>query len=102
MFESNLTRPLSLSLPLSLPLDIDDCQSNPCQNGGTCIDEINSFVCLCLPSYGGATCEKGNDVEENSAFSFHSTKGGVCVLWKQRAEKEEEEEVDKWIEGGND
>lgn len=39
--------------------DIDDCQSNPCQNGGTCIDEIDSFVCLCLPSYGGATCEKG-------------------------------------------
>uniref|UniRef100_A0A3B5BD10 Neurocan b n=1 Tax=Stegastes partitus TaxID=144197 RepID=A0A3B5BD10_9TELE len=39
-------------------VDIDDCQSNPCQNGGTCIDEINSFVCLCLPSYGGATCEK--------------------------------------------
>ncbi|TSK53689.1 Neurocan core protein [Bagarius yarrelli] len=38
--------------------DIDECQSNPCQNGGTCIDEINSFVCLCLPSYGGATCEK--------------------------------------------
>lgn len=39
--------------------DIDECQSNPCQNGGTCIDEVNSFVCLCLPSYGGATCEKG-------------------------------------------
>ncbi|CAL8396008.1 unnamed protein product [Boreogadus saida] len=38
--------------------NIDDCQSNPCQNGGTCIDEINSFVCLCLPSYGGTTCEK--------------------------------------------
>uniref|UniRef100_A0A8C9Z4Y3 Neurocan core protein n=1 Tax=Sander lucioperca TaxID=283035 RepID=A0A8C9Z4Y3_SANLU len=55
--------------------DIDDCQSNPCQNGGTCIDEINSFVCLCLPSYGGAACEKGNDVDENSAFSFHPTKG---------------------------
>ncbi|CAB1460177.1 unnamed protein product, partial [Pleuronectes platessa] len=43
---------------------IDDCQSNPCQNGGTCIDEINSFVCLCLPSYGGATCEKGNHVDK--------------------------------------
>ena len=44
-----------------LPPDVDDCHSNPCQNGGTCIDEINSFVCLCLPSYGGATCEKGNN-----------------------------------------
>lgn len=53
---------LLFSLPLSLPPDIDDCQSNPCQNGGTCIDEVNSFVCLCLPSYGGATCEKGNNL----------------------------------------
>ncbi|KAI1230655.1 hypothetical protein IHE44_0010130 [Lamprotornis superbus] len=41
--------------------DIDDCLSSPCQNGGTCIDEINSFVCLCLPSYGGSRCEKGGD-----------------------------------------
>nr|XP_014433650.1 neurocan core protein [Pelodiscus sinensis] len=40
-------------------LDIDDCLSSPCQNGGTCIDEINSFVCLCLPSYGDSLCEKG-------------------------------------------
>lgn len=47
--------------------DIDDCQSNPCQNGGTCIDEINSFVCLCLPSYGGAACEKGNVLSRNTS-----------------------------------
>lgn len=74
-----LTQPLSSSLPP----DIDDCQSNPCQNGGTCIDEINSFVCLCLPSYGGATCEKGNNVEKTSAFSFLfgrlTQQRGVCV-----------------------
>lgn len=39
--------------------DVDDCQSEPCENGGTCIDKIDSFLCLCLPSYGGDTCEKG-------------------------------------------
>uniref|UniRef100_A0A8C3NQT0 Neurocan n=1 Tax=Cyanoderma ruficeps TaxID=181631 RepID=A0A8C3NQT0_9PASS len=44
--------------------DIDDCLSSPCQNGGTCIDEVNSFVCLCLPSYGGSRCEKGGDSAE--------------------------------------
>uniref|UniRef100_A0A8C0WSI8 Neurocan core protein n=1 Tax=Castor canadensis TaxID=51338 RepID=A0A8C0WSI8_CASCN len=39
--------------------DIDDCACSPCENGGTCIDEVNGFVCLCLPSYGGSLCEKG-------------------------------------------
>lgn len=39
--------------------DVDDCQSEPCANGGTCIDKIDSFLCLCLPSYGGDMCEKG-------------------------------------------
>ena len=39
--------------------DVDDCQSDPCENGGTCIDKIDSFVCLCLPSYEGEMCEKG-------------------------------------------
>lgn len=94
VFVFNLTQPLSFSLPLFLPLDIDDCQSNPCQNGGTCIDEINSFVCLCLPSYGGATCEKGNNMDENSAFSFdslaHSTKGcvsGGSREWRRREKR---------------
>lgn len=65
---------------LSFPPDVDDCQSNPCQNGGTCIDEINSFVCLCLPSYGGATCEKGNKAEEGGVYpSARSTK--ACAFW---------------------
>lgn len=45
--------------------DVDDCQSEPCENGGTCIDKIDSFLCLCLPSYGGDTCEKGES--ENTA-----------------------------------
>jgi len=27
--------------------DIDECLSNPCQNGGTCIDGENEFHCIC-------------------------------------------------------
>ncbi|XP_023372933.1 neurocan core protein [Otolemur garnettii] len=41
--------------------DIDDCVCSPCENGGTCIDEVNGFVCLCLPSYGGSLCEKDTE-----------------------------------------
>ncbi|NXE48844.1 PGCA protein, partial [Casuarius casuarius] len=39
------------------PEDIDECHSSPCLNGATCVDGIDSFKCLCLPSYGGDLCE---------------------------------------------
>nr|QEM40460.1 aggrecan [Kogia sima] len=37
--------------------DIDECLSSPCLNGATCVDAIDSFTCLCLPSYQGDLCE---------------------------------------------
>ncbi|XP_060550798.1 LOW QUALITY PROTEIN: aggrecan core protein [Pantherophis guttatus] len=38
-------------------IDIDECHSNPCLNGATCVDGIHTFTCLCLPSYGGNRCD---------------------------------------------
>ena len=40
--------------------DIDECASIPCQNGGTCIDGINSYTCVCVPGHAGDNCEIGN------------------------------------------
>ena len=40
--------------------DIDDCASNPCQNGGTCNDGVNSYTCDCVPGHAGDNCEIGN------------------------------------------
>ena len=42
-------------------LDIDDCDANQCENGGTCQDEINAYSCVCAPGYTGNNCEIGND-----------------------------------------
>ena len=39
--------------------DIDECISDPCQNGGTCKDEGNRFTCHCKDGYNGRTCENG-------------------------------------------
>ena len=37
-------------------LDIDDCQPNPCLNGGTCVDGLNSFTCDCINGFIGSNC----------------------------------------------
>lgn len=37
--------------------DIDECDSNPCQNNGNCIDEINGYQCNCTGSFAGDECE---------------------------------------------
>lgn len=37
--------------------DIDECESNPCMNGGNCIDRINGYQCSCMISYIGQHCE---------------------------------------------
>ena len=38
-------------------IDVDECASSPCQNGGTCIDGISSYTCKCGQSYEGKNCE---------------------------------------------
>lgn len=40
----------------SVTPDIDECASNPCQNGGTCSDGVNSFSCNCVVGFLGDTC----------------------------------------------
>ena len=37
--------------------DVNECASMPCQNNGTCIDDINGFTCNCTSAFTGAVCE---------------------------------------------
>ena len=50
-------------------LDINDCKPSPCQNGGTCIDGVNSYTCKCRKKYAGKHCE-------NSKFRWCSKEEG--------------------------
>lgn len=38
-------------------ININDCSSNPCSNGGTCLDGVNDYTCSCAPGYTGQNCE---------------------------------------------
>ncbi|KAG5839258.1 hypothetical protein ANANG_G00203140 [Anguilla anguilla] len=36
--------------------NINECASAPCLNGGTCVDDVNRFLCTCAKGWIGATC----------------------------------------------
>ncbi|XP_035869045.1 aggrecan core protein isoform X1 [Phyllostomus discolor] len=50
--------------------DIDECLSSPCLNGATCVDAIDAFTCLCLPSYRGDLCETDQELCEEGWTKF--------------------------------
>lgn len=37
---------------------INECSSNPCLNGGACIDGPASFICFCSNGFIGTRCEE--------------------------------------------
>lgn len=41
--------------------DVNECQSEPCKNGGTCQDLPGSFACFCPEGFVGTQCETGRD-----------------------------------------
>ena len=48
-----------MSLYLFYIVDIDECESNPCENGGTCTDAVNGYSCECAPGFTDANCQTG-------------------------------------------
>ncbi|KAI8519523.1 hypothetical protein Bbelb_027800 [Branchiostoma belcheri] len=41
--------------------DVNECISRPCQNGGACLDGINSYHCHCAHGFTGQSCESDID-----------------------------------------
>ncbi|XP_078582053.1 cubilin-like isoform X2 [Branchiostoma floridae x Branchiostoma japonicum] len=72
--------------------NIDECASNPCQNGGTCNDGVNGYSCTCTSSFTGPNCEQaqqtcgGSLSGESGSFTFPLTPGqnyphGLSCAW---------------------
>ena len=40
-----------------LPVEIDECESGPCQNGAECQDRLNGYHCACADGYQGTQCQ---------------------------------------------
>ncbi len=53
----------------------NECESNPCENGGTCTDLIGDFSCNCPPGLTGPTC----DINIGVCQSNSCANGGTCI-----------------------
>ncbi|XP_014433379.2 multimerin-1 [Pelodiscus sinensis] len=49
------------------------CTSSPCQNGGTCINEKQSFICACRHPFGGVNCSM--KLADENAVTVDFSKG---------------------------
>jgi hypothetical protein len=38
-------------------VNVDDCYSSPCRNGGVCVDAVDAYHCECLHPYVGEHCQ---------------------------------------------
>lgn len=50
------------------PLDINECASAPCLNGGVCLDGINQYTCDCGAGWNGINCEIGKITTQTVKF----------------------------------
>lgn len=56
-------------------VDINECDSNPCQNGGTCHNGNNQYTCTCLPGWTGTNCE----IDIDECASTPCMYGNDCI-----------------------
>ncbi|NXN09756.1 MMRN1 protein, partial [Indicator maculatus] len=55
------------------PGQYSSCISSPCQNGGTCINDRESFVCACRHPFGGVNCS--TKLVSDTSLSVDFSKG---------------------------
>ncbi|XP_061178089.1 cubilin-like [Saccostrea echinata] len=57
----------------------NECSSNPCRNGGTCVDRYNGFFCQCPPAWKGVMCDEDvNECAEYAGTDMGCQNGATC------------------------
>ncbi|KAK2912890.1 hypothetical protein Q8A73_007003 [Channa argus] len=55
--------------------EINECEVNPCENQGTCVNTAGSFYCQCQSGFHGPVCSP--DVDE--CLKIKCQNGGTCI-----------------------
>ncbi|XP_009305868.1 fibulin-7 isoform X3 [Danio rerio] len=60
--------------------DVSMCSSNPCQNGGTCVEALNKYKCTCPYNWSGSQCQYQTQTDVNECEVYKADRGGpLCV-----------------------
>ncbi|KAJ8884047.1 hypothetical protein PR048_015904, partial [Dryococelus australis] len=71
-----------LSAGPTCQLSNDICLSNPCQNGGTCINQVNGYMCNCTEYFMGDNCQ----LEYDACSSSPCEHNGTCLSQTNKRE----------------
>uniref|UniRef100_A0A3Q2SV35 Fibulin 7 n=1 Tax=Fundulus heteroclitus TaxID=8078 RepID=A0A3Q2SV35_FUNHE len=50
--------------------EFNECASSPCLNGGTCVDEVNQFSCVCAKGWAGETCQTASTLPASTTGPY--------------------------------
>lgn len=57
-------------------IDVNECDAAPCVNGGTCVNEVGAYRCICPPSMTGVNCA-------NPVYSTPIISDPFNITWDQ-------------------
>ena len=43
-------------------VDVDECASGPCSNGGQCVNDVKQYFCLCQADWTGLNCDRSKKI----------------------------------------
>ena len=65
--------------PATVAVDVNECEAQPCANGGTCSDLDGDYACACVSGWKGKDCDVDVDECTEGATANSCQNGAVCT-----------------------
>lgn len=79
-------------------VNVDDCEARPCLNGGTCVDRVGGYSCLCHEMHAGPNCQYPREYPSQT-ISRNNSKGmmGGRRRRRRRASRRNKVQTFEWF-----